>query len=225
MRTADTVEDALAYLPCSRIVAFRKGQTIYDHHQPSDAIYLVIDGKVKVSRLADNGRQVIVDIFQPDEFFGESALLGLPQRPEQATAMEDTQLMTWSTADIEQLIMKQPRLGIALLQVTVMRMLDSVYRIQSFSAESIAQRLARSLLRFAERLGGEVLEDGSVRMLPFTHETLAQYVGTSREIVTHWMARLRRDGCVRYSRRGILLNRERLRRWMDATPKDGGPAA
>ncbi len=222
MRSGEFCEDALSYLPCSRIAAYRKGDVIYDHHQAAGAIYLVIDGKVKISRIADNGRQVIVDIFQPDEFFGESAFLGLAERPEQATAIEDTRLMTWSAADLEQHIMKQPRLGIALLQVTVQRVLDSLYRIESFSADSIAQRLARSLIRFSERLGEEE-EGGVVRMLPFTHETLAQYVGTSREIVTHWMARLKRDGCIHYSRRGIMLSREKLRQWMLSAPKDIAP--
>ena len=59
---------------------YRKGQMIYNQDQPSTSIYLVIDGKVKVSRLADDGHQVVVDIYQPDEFFGESAFLNLPHR-------------------------------------------------------------------------------------------------------------------------------------------------
>jgi CRP/FNR family transcriptional regulator, cyclic AMP receptor protein len=56
------LEDPLAHLPCSTILEYRKGQTIYSHDQPSTSIYLVIDGKVKVCRLADDGRQVVVDI-------------------------------------------------------------------------------------------------------------------------------------------------------------------
>src|SRR5437773_12557670 len=71
------LEDPLAHLPCSTILEYRKGQTIYSQDQPSTSIYLVIDGKVKVCRMADDGRQVVVDIYQPDEFFGESAFLGL----------------------------------------------------------------------------------------------------------------------------------------------------
>ena len=54
------LEDPLAHLPCSSIVEYRKGQMIYNQDQPSTAIYLVIDGKVKVSRLADDGHQVNV---------------------------------------------------------------------------------------------------------------------------------------------------------------------
>src|SRR5512132_344439 len=79
-------------------------------HLPSTSIYLVIDGKVKVSRLADDGHQVIVDIYQPDEFFGESAFLSLPHRSEQATALENTKLMTWTANEIEEIIMKRPKL-------------------------------------------------------------------------------------------------------------------
>src|SRR5450432_3521720 len=96
------LEDPLAHLPCSTIVDYRKGQMIYNQDQPSTNIYLVIDGKVKVSRLADDGHQVVVDIYQPDEFFGESAFLNLAHRSEQATALENTKLMTWTTAEIEE---------------------------------------------------------------------------------------------------------------------------
>src|SRR5215475_5479975 len=84
------LEDPLAHLPCSSIMEYRRGQTIYNQDQPSTAIHLVISGKVKVSRVADDGRQVVVDIYQPDEFFGESAFLGLANRSEQAVALETT---------------------------------------------------------------------------------------------------------------------------------------
>lgn len=70
------LEDPLAHLPCSTILEYRKGQVIYNQDQPSTSIYLVIDGKVKVCRLADDGRQVVVDIYQPDEFFGSPLSLG-----------------------------------------------------------------------------------------------------------------------------------------------------
>jgi CRP-like cAMP-binding protein len=79
--------------------------------------------------------------------------------------------------------------------------------------DNIARRLARSLLRFSDRLG-TLDADGSVRMSPFTHELLSQYVGTSREIVTHYMNQFRKKGYLRYSRKGITLHREALRGWL-----------
>jgi len=207
------LEDPLAHLPCSTILEYKRGQIIYNQDQPSNSIHLVIDGKVKVCRLADDGRQVVVDIYQPDEFFGESAFLGLAQRTEIAVALENTKVMTWTTNEIEEITMKRPKLAIALLQLLVQRSMDFGYRIESFSVDNIARRLARSLIRFSERLGTRN-EDGSVQMIPFTHELLSQYVGTSREIVTHYMNQFRRQGYLRYSRKGIMLYRDALREWL-----------
>ena len=209
----NVLEDPLAHLPCSSILEYRRGQVFYDQDQPSTSIYLVMDGKVKVCRMADDGRQVVVDIYQADEFFGESAFLNTSTRDEQALALEGTKVMTWTTAEIEDLVTRRPRLSIALLQILVQRSIDFGHRIESFSVDNIARRLARTLIRFSERLGQGV-DDGSVQMMPFTHELLSQYVGTSREIVTHYMNQFRRQGYLRYSRKGILLYRDALRDWL-----------
>lgn len=211
------LEDPLAHLPCSTILEYRKGQTIYSREQPSGGIFLVIDGKVKVCRLADDGRQVVVDIYQPDEFFGESAFLGSAQRSELAVALESTKVMTWTTGEIEDVATRRPRLAIALLQLLVQRSMDFGSRIESFSVDNISRRLARALIRFSERLGHEG-ENGSVQMIPFTHELLSQYVGTSREIVTHYMNQFRREGYLTYSRKGIVLHRDALTEWLREAP-------
>ena len=127
--------------------------------------------------------------------------------------MENTKVMAWTTADIEDLILKRPRLSVALLQILAQRTIDFTHRIESFSVDNIARRLARSLIRFSERLG-TAQEDGSVRVTPFTHELLSQYVGTSREIVTHYMNQFRRQGYLKYSRKEIILYREAFREWL-----------
>jgi len=219
MATSQTVvskkplEDPLDHLPCSSIVEYNKDQRIYNQDQPSTSIYLVIDGKVKVCRLADDGHQVVVDIYEPDEFFGESAFLNLPHRAEQATALENTKLMTWTIAEIEDLVQRRPKLAIALMQILAQRTLDYGHRIESFCVDNIPRRLARSLIRFSERLGS-AQDDGSVWMLPFTHELLSQYVGTSREIVTHYMNQFRRQKYLRYSRKGIILYRDAFKEFL-----------
>jgi len=210
------LEDPLAHLPCSSIVEYKKGQVIYNQDQPSTNIHLIIEGKVKVSRLADDGHQVVVDIYQPDEFFGESAFLNLPHRCEQATALENTKLMTWTTTEIEDIVMRRPKLAVALLQILVQRTIEFTHRIESFSVDNIARRLARSLIRFSERLG-TAAEDGSVRMVPFTHELLSQYVGTSREIVTHYMNQFRRQGYLKYSRKEVVLYRDAFKEYLRQT--------
>ena len=204
------LEDPLDHLPCSTIVEYRKGQMIYHQDQPSTSLYLVIEGRVKVSRLGDDGRQVVVDLYQRDEFFGESAFLNLRQCGEQATALENTKLMTWTSAALEEVIARRPLLAVALMQGLVQRTISFAERIESFGADNIERRLARCLIRFSERFGTPA-EDGSVNMLAFTHEVLAQYVGTSREIVTQFMNKFRREGYLTYSRKGVILHPEVLK--------------
>lgn len=207
------LEDPLAHLPCSSIMEYKKGQLIYHQDQPSTHIYLIIEGRVKVARLANDGRQTVVDIYQTDDFFGETALLGLPRTAEQASTLEATKVMSWSAAEIETIAQSRPKLGIALLQMVLQRSLEYGHRLESFSMDSTGRRLARTLIRFSQRLG-EIQPDGSYRMVPFTHELLGQYVGTSREIVTHCMNLFRREGYLRYSRQGIVLYREAFDEWL-----------
>jgi len=203
------LEDPLAYLPCSTIQEYRKGQLIYSQDQPSTKFFLIIAGWVKVSRLTDDGKQVVVDIYQADEFFGESTFLGSQTYREQVTAVEETRLMTWDVSVVEDLMMKRPQLGIALLQILASRTTGFKARIESLAVDTIERRLARTLVRLSERFG-VAEDDGTVSMMALTHEFLAQYVGTTREIVTLHMNKIRTQGSLQYSRKGITVNRESL---------------
>jgi CRP/FNR family cyclic AMP-dependent transcriptional regulator len=203
-------EDSLAYLPVSGTKEYRGNQLIFGPDLPSNCIYLVVLGKVGLSHLCADGSEVLLDIVLPDELFGESAFINVPKPSECATAIGKTTIMSWPTPDIEELVMRRPQLGLALIQMLAGRSLAYNRQIESFSLDNTERRLARLLIRFADRLGIPE-DDGSVRMMPFTHEALAGYVGTSREIVTQYMNQVRRDGFISYSRRGIVLHRDSLR--------------
>jgi len=208
-----SLEDPLAYLPCSPVLEFRRGQTIYDDDKPSSSIFLVVSGKVTASRTTGDGKQVVLDIYQTDEFFGESAFLGAAHASEAAVAFENTKVMKWANSDIEEMSMKRPKLAVALMQLLVQRSVGFTERIESFSTDHIGRRLARALVRFSERFGSRQ-NDGSIQMIPFTHELLSQYVGTSREIITHYMNVFRKQGYLQYSRKSITLQRDALKDWL-----------
>jgi CRP/FNR family transcriptional regulator len=160
----------------------------------------------------------VVDIYRTDEFFGETAFLDSHLRDEQAAALEDnTKLMSWTTSEIEDIATCNPRLAIALLQIMAQRSIEFGHRIESFSADTIARRLARTLVHFSEDMGQRNAEGGSVQMMSFTHELLAQYVGTSREIITVSMNQFLRKGYLDYSRKGILLCGDALKDWLTSS--------
>lgn len=209
------VEDALMYLPRKGVSDFSRGDVIFDENNPSKALHLVVQGRVKVTIPVEDGGQTVVDIFNTDDFFGESSLLGDHPVPERAVALDNVTLMSWTRAEIEEQIERQPRLGIALMQMLVKRGLDYEERLQSFALDKTPERIVRALLRFAEHLGTPA-EDGSLRIPPLTHQAISEYVGTSREIVTFQMNHLRQNGFLRYSRRGIQVYTEALREHLNA---------
>jgi CRP-like cAMP-binding protein len=211
LATPQPVEDPLVHLTCSRILEFKKSKVIYGPDQPSTNLYLVVGGKVKVQRMQDDSGEVLVDIYCTDEFFGDSALIGATGTNEMAVAVEEnTAVMVWASAVVEDFMMRRPRLGIALVQMLTQRCVHLSRRIESFATDNIERRLARTLIHFSERLG-RAMGDGSVEMMPLTHELFSQYVGTSREIVTYYMNQFRRQGYVRYSRKAIVLYPEAIK--------------
>jgi len=209
--------ELLGQMPYGSVTGFVKGQVIYDRQRPSAAVYMVMAGRVRVSRWPVDGRQVLVDVYRAGDLFGEVALIGALSESEQAVAMEDTHLMSWSPADIDAAVLRKPSLGMALLRAFLERGADLERRLESLAVDNIQRRLARSLLRFGERLGvdgQDGAQDGKLVMAPLTHALLSRYVGTSREIVTHYMSQFRRQGLVRYSRTGIVVDRAAVNTWL-----------
>ena len=215
------IEDALMYLPRKGVTDYRRGQVIFDENLPSKGLHLVVQGRVKVAMPLEDGSQTVVDIFTTDDFFGESSLLGAGYSVERAAALDNVTLMSWTSSEIEEQVERQPRLGIALLQMLIKRSLDFEERIQSFALDKTPERVVRSLLRFAARLGSGA-EDGSIRIPALTHQVISEYVGTSREIVTFQMNYLRQKGLLRYSRKGIQIYTGSLQEYLEEKTSQAG---
>ena len=203
MRTRETTftyEDPLTYLPRKPVQEFGKRRVIYDAQQPSDHLYVVILGRVKLTNITDDGSQLVARIVCSEGLFGESSLIGASRRHECAVALDNVTLMSWSATEIENQIEREPRLGLALSQYLVRQCIELQDRIESMAVYKTPERVMLALVQLADTLGSP-MADGSIRVPALTHHTLAEYVGTSREIVTFQLNRLRRAGMLRYSRK------------------------
>src|ERR1700712_1175918 len=96
--------DALEYLPKSAIINYKKGQRVFDWDRPSKSLYLILSGQVKVCQEAAARGQVIIDIYQTEEFFGESALISSRGYAESAIALDNVTLMSWTVEQIESIM-------------------------------------------------------------------------------------------------------------------------
>lgn len=195
-------EDPLTYLPRKPLQEFARGQMVYSPDRPSDRLYLVILGRVKISGTSDDGGQTIARIVCPEGLFGEACMIGGASGTETVVAIDNVTVMSWTRAEIEQQIEREPRLGVALAQYMVRECLELKDRIESMAIYKTPERVMLAFVQLAGTLGTS-MPDGVTRVASLTHHTLAEFVGTSREIVTFQMNRLRRLGLIRYSRQYI----------------------
>ena len=214
---APATEDALEYLPCTVPLGFEKGDLVYGGGKKCSGLYVVLQGRVKVWRAAPDGAATVLGIYGNEQIFGETSLIG-GCAEEYATALEKAQLMSWPVEMIEEQIAKSPRLGVALMQSLVQRGLKLKERLRDIASEKTPARVALALLTMAEESGTQA-EDGALCFPSLTHQCISEVVGTSREIVTAEMGRLRRLALVNYSRKGIRVYPEALRDYIQTSAR------
>jgi CRP-like cAMP-binding protein len=200
----DSTEDPLALLPRTPLRRYGKNQVIYGPQERVEALYLIVDGRVKISRPRDDW-EVALAFLQKDDFLGDAVFLGLDRQGEQATALAETSLMAWPIGELKRLLLRTPALGPAFLRYQAQKLSEANARIESLCLDPLKRRLVAALLYMGQRVG-QPGDDRFVHILPVTHEQLSSYLGTSRELVTQYMNLLRREGLLRYSRRGLDLN-------------------
>jgi CRP-like cAMP-binding protein len=184
-------------LPERLISKYAKGQTIY--LGSSHGLYMVASGRVKVTRSTGGLRDVVAKIVPAGRLFGESSLIG-GSPDEEAVALDVAHIVAWSCEEVERSIENGPPLGVALMRELVAGSLELKDRIHIIATCPVAERVMFSLGTLARSMG-EPTEAGASRLLFLTHKLIAEHAGTTREIVTTQMNRLRRRGLVEYSRR------------------------
>ena len=203
-------EDPLTHLPHKSVQEFARGQIIYSPANPSTSLYLVILGRVKVSTAERDGSDTVARIVCKEGLFGESSLIGAADRTETAVALDNVTLMGWTRQEIEAQIERDPRLGVALSQYLVRECIQLQDRMESMVVHRTPERVMLALIQLASTTGSATPE-GLTRVASLTHQTIAEYVGTSREIVTFQLNRLRKLGLIRYSRKFMDIDVTRIR--------------
>jgi CRP/FNR family transcriptional regulator, cyclic AMP receptor protein len=206
-------EEVLNYLPRKMPTAYPRRQTVFDERHPPGAVLLILAGRVKVTLHIRDGSETVVDIFTAGDFLGERSFLYHVPFAEHGVALDDVTLLAWTPAEIEEHCERHPQLGIRLINLFIQRGIDYQTRLQSFALEGTPERLVRSLLHFADRMGTPSDQD-FIAIPPLTHQVIADYVGTTREMINSQMNRLRRDGYLKYSRKGIQIHSRTLRDYL-----------
>jgi CRP/FNR family transcriptional regulator len=187
---------------------YARGKVIGQPDDPPETIYLIKEGRVKLCRYSETGREQILALLEHGDLFAERAFAGAQT---QCEAFEDTLICVLRKEDFEDLMHSKPALAIRVMKMLAGRLRQAEEAIESLAFHDVPARLSAVLVRLAEAYG-EPHPQGRRVMLRFTHHDLASMIGATRETVTSVLTRLRDEGKIVIEDRHIIIpDLDRLR--------------
>jgi len=184
--------------------AYEKGQMILLEESQGETFFIIVSGAVKVTRLSDDGREVILAILGESDFFGEMSLLDGEGRSANIVANEDAEVLTLSRRDFLDCLETYPSIAIALLEELAIRLRKSDQHIESLSLSDSEHRIAITLIRFAQELGTIKQGDVKISNLPFQQD-IANMAGTSRETVSRTLKLLEEKDLIKKHGKDLII--------------------
>ena len=179
-----------------RVVSYPKGRVVFSQGQSSDTVMYLQKGRVKISVLSRRGKEAVVAMLGPGDFFGEGALTGQSVRIGTATAAASSSVLLIEKGSMLRLLRDEPTFSERFISYMLARNLRIEADLVDHLFNSSEKRLARALLLLA-RFGEQ---NGSERRIPrISQETLAEMVGTTRSRVNFFMNKFRTLGFIDYN--------------------------
>ncbi len=161
---------------------FRAGEIIFHRDDPGQVLYVIKEGKVKISLNSPDGQEISLVVFGKGDYFGELALLDGLSRSADATALEKVETFTLQRSDFHNAIMKNPKIAIRVIEVLCERLRRTDQQVEDLIFLDVYGRVAKKLLELSETHGTKV--DEGIRIeVRLTQQELASMVGASRESV------------------------------------------
>jgi CRP/FNR family cyclic AMP-dependent transcriptional regulator len=180
--------------------AYPKNSTIIAAGDPTDAMYIVVSGRLKVVMSDKQGQEVILAILNQGEFFGEMGLIAQAPRSATVTTIEPCELLTITRADFTKCLQGNFDLTMNVIRGLVKRLREADKKIGSLALMDVYGRVARLLLEMAETIDGQ-----KVITKKLTKRDIAKMIGASREMVSRVMKELQTSGRIEVRAREILL--------------------
>ena len=184
--------------------AYPKNTMIVIEEDRGDMLYIIESGSVKITRLDEEGHEVILAILGSAEFFGEMALLDGQGRSANVMALEDAVLFTLHRRDFLDVLERFPSISIQLLREMTSRLRKSDQQIKSLSLSDAEHRIGIALHRFAEDMGIFRMGQVIIKRLPYQQD-IANMAGTSRETVSRMLKNLEKKGLVEREGRRLVI--------------------
>jgi CRP/FNR family transcriptional regulator, cyclic AMP receptor protein len=183
---------------------YPKETVVFFENEEGDFFFMIVTGRIKVTILGDDGREVILSILGPGDFFGEMALLDNEPRSATAIAVEDTELLSLHRHDFQSVLADNRSIMSALIKILTSRIRKANHQISTLALLDVYGRVARVIVDMA-REEGRRLKDGRIAFRRATHQEIANRIGTTRETVTRMLKDLERQGMIHVEGREIVV--------------------
>jgi CRP-like cAMP-binding protein len=189
------------------IASYRKGQTIFAQGDDCTTVLYLQQGTVKLTIVSPAGKEAVIAILYPGDFFGEGCIAGQPRRVARAVAVQPTSVLAINKKEMMRVIHAEHEFSDRFIS----HMLKRNVRIEEDLADQLfnssEKRLARALL-LAARYGKE--EQAEKIVAKVSQETWAEMIGTTRSRVSYFMNKFRKLGYIKYNG-GLQINSSLLR--------------
>jgi CRP/FNR family transcriptional regulator, cyclic AMP receptor protein len=201
---ADSVDEVVRQ---SSVVKVARRRPIHSQGEPGNFVYFVGTGRALVVRRADGDREFTVAYRGVGDIVGETPLAVGGAHRDGAIAIDQLEVLRVPTRLMSDLLEKLPKLSVGLLRVMAERRLEAERRIEALLSRTVESRVADFLIRAAETHG--IAESrGRLIGVKFTHQEIANYVGSTRETVTLTLGDMKRRGLILFDHRRVVVQDE-----------------
>lgn len=188
--------------------SFPKNTILMNEGDETDSLYVITSGKVKVFVSDENGKEIILNILGPGEYFGELALLDDSPRSASVMTLEDSRFSVISRSDFQQCLVDYPDIAMSLIRALAQRIRSLTDNVRSLALMDVYGRVARTLLDLAADKDGKLEIEQRL-----THQDIANMVGASREMVSRIFKDLTIGHYISVDKGRITINEKLPRHW------------
>jgi CRP/FNR family transcriptional regulator, nitrogen oxide reductase regulator len=197
-------EDRARLAPVSSVKSFERGATIFSEGDPSDFLYTILRGRVKVVKMIPSGKEVILEIFGAGDPVGAVVAYEGRPYPASAVALESASLLLVKRAPFFALVETHPSLARGFMLGLTHRIVELTRRIPEVAGGRVETRFAHLFLKLADKMGRHGAEGIEIPMA-LSRQDLADLTGTTIETCIRIMSRWSKEGLVRTDRSGFVL--------------------
>jgi CRP/FNR family cyclic AMP-dependent transcriptional regulator len=203
-------EELLTLLPYLKEKEYKKNHVIFHEGEPGRYLFMVRSGNVKVYKLSEDGKEKILRVFGPGDFFAELPLLDGGRYPATAETLSKTELLCLSREDFLKTLSDIPEMTKKIFEIVGDRLRHFTTAVTDLTLKDASNRLAGFLLEKAEE--NDRFTSKEVRFpIELTHQEIASLIGTARETVSRTLKQFQKEGVIEIKDRYVtVLDKERL---------------